>query len=186
MNKIVTSKEAILNSAKEIAYRDGISKLNIRTLASECGVSVGSIYNYFPTKDDLVIAVIEEFWKNIFQKGMCDHQINLCFVQFYEKLYFRFYNYLKVFKEDMISQLSLLSKDIKQKGRSKEDEYLNRMKSVMMYHLKIDESIRKDVWTENFTMECFIDFAFDNMFLMLKNNQMNIEFFKELITKLIY
>lgn len=186
MNKVITSKEAILQSAKEIAYRDGIYKLNIRAVASECGVSVGSIYNYFPTKDELVVAVIEDFWKNIFERGMCDHQHNLCFIQFYEQIYMRFYDYLKIFKEDMLNQISFLSNGVKEKGRSKESQYLDRMKSVMLYHLEMDEGIRKDIWNEHFTKERFVYFAFQNMILMLKANEEDISFFKEVIMKLLY
>ncbi|MDU4889819.1 MAG: TetR/AcrR family transcriptional regulator [Clostridium sp.] len=186
MNKVITSKEAILKSAKDIAYRDGIYKINIRAVASECGISIGSIYNYFPTKDDLVVAVIEDFWKNIFARGMCDHQSNLCFVQFYEQLYLRFYDYLKIFKEDMFNQISFFSEEVKGKGRSKESQYFDRVKQVMLYHLEMDEGIKKHVWNEYFTKERFVTFAFENMIIMLRGNEGDISFFKEIIMKLLY
>ena len=186
MSKAITSREAILKSAIEIAYRDGIYKLNIRGLASECGISIGSIYNYFPTKDDLVLAVIEEFWKNIFERGMCDHHKNLCFIQFYEQIYMRFFDYLKIFKEDMLNEISFLSKGDKEKEINKESHHFYRMKSIMLYHLEMDEGIRQDIWSSNFTKEKFVDFAFQNMILMLKSKEEDITFFKDVINKLLY
>lgn len=56
MNKIVTSKENILKASREIASKDGLQSINMRNVAKHCGVAVGSIYNYFPSKADLIIA----------------------------------------------------------------------------------------------------------------------------------
>ena len=66
MNTVVTSREQILDAAKEIAALEGATQISIRGVAKACGVSVGSIYNYFPTKSELVIAVIEDFWRGAF------------------------------------------------------------------------------------------------------------------------
>lgn len=184
MNKVITSREAILKSAKEIAYRDGIYKLNIRGLATECRVSVGTIYNYFPTKDELISAVSEEFWKSIFEKSMCDHQHDLCFIQFFEQIFMRFCNYLEIFKGDMLNQISFLSQDVKaEEGKTR---YLSRIKKVMLRHLEMDEEVRDDIWNEHFDKEEFIEFVFQNMLLALKSEQKDISFFKEVIKKLLY
>lgn len=186
MNKIVTSRESILKAAKEIAYRDGISELNIRGVAAACGVSVGSIYNYFPNKGNLVVAVIEEFWKSIFERGMCNHHSEVCFIQFFEQIYLRFYDYLKIFKEDMLNQIALLSNSDKENGRQAESQYLSRIRSVMLYHLERDESINQEIWNENFTKERFIAFVFQNMISMLKANEGDISFFKEILMMILY
>ncbi len=47
----------------KVVKGDGVS---MRGIARECGIAVGSIYNYFPTKNDLMIAVVVEMWKEIF------------------------------------------------------------------------------------------------------------------------
>ena len=43
MNTIVTSKEEILKTSRELIQREGWSAVNIRSVAAACGVSVGSI-----------------------------------------------------------------------------------------------------------------------------------------------
>lgn len=48
MSKTITSQEAILGAGKEIVLEYGLQGLNIRDVAKRCGISVGSIYNYFP------------------------------------------------------------------------------------------------------------------------------------------
>ena len=58
MNKTVTSKEDILSVSRELAAEKGIQEINMRSVAARCGVAVGSVYNYFSSKNDLMIAVI--------------------------------------------------------------------------------------------------------------------------------
>ena len=60
MKKSATSKEELLAIAKEIAGREGIGNLNIRRLASESGIAIGTVYNYYPSKGDLIGAVMED------------------------------------------------------------------------------------------------------------------------------
>ena len=62
---IVTSKEAILAVCKEFVKENGLQSLNMRTVAEKCNVSVGSVYNYFPSKADLIAATIQDVWQSI-------------------------------------------------------------------------------------------------------------------------
>lgn len=66
MNTVVTSREAILNVSRELIITQGWSAINIRTVAAACNVSVGSIYNYFNSKSDLIAATVESIWRDIF------------------------------------------------------------------------------------------------------------------------
>ena len=59
LNIAITSKEAILERSRERMKKDGWMAVNIRGLAEDCGVSVGTIYNYFDSKSDLLAATIE-------------------------------------------------------------------------------------------------------------------------------
>ena len=66
MNTVVTSKEEILAASRELIRSRGWSAVSIRSVAGACGVSVGSIYNYFASKADLVSATVESVWCDIF------------------------------------------------------------------------------------------------------------------------
>ena len=68
MNIVVTSKEDILKTSRELIQRQGWSAINIRSVAAACGVSVGSIYNYFDSKAALVSATVESIWCEIFRR----------------------------------------------------------------------------------------------------------------------
>ena len=65
MNTIVTSREEILKASRELIRQEGWSAISIRSVAAACGVSVGSIYNYFDSKTELVSATVESVWEKI-------------------------------------------------------------------------------------------------------------------------
>lgn len=73
MNRPITSKEALLTTARTITAQEGLLKLTVRKLASATGVSVGTVYNYFPSKKALIEAVIGSVWLEAFH-GQNQHQ----------------------------------------------------------------------------------------------------------------
>ena len=62
MPKQVIDPEKLVSQAYAIASRDGISALSVRKVAAACGIAVGSVYGYFPTKADLTAAVLTRFF----------------------------------------------------------------------------------------------------------------------------
>ncbi len=50
--------EQLLGAAARLMERDGSHAVSMQALAGEAGVSVGLIYRYFDSKDDLLLAVI--------------------------------------------------------------------------------------------------------------------------------
>ena len=73
MNTFITSREAILAASRKIATEQGLQAINIRAVAQNCGVAVGSVYYYFPSKADLVAATVEDVWKSIFHMAGVFH-----------------------------------------------------------------------------------------------------------------
>ena len=66
MNTVITSREAILGTCRQLVKEHGWSAINIRNVATACGVSVGSIYYYFDSKTTLTAATVESIWCDIF------------------------------------------------------------------------------------------------------------------------
>ena len=55
------SREAILTATRRVLLDKGYAGLNTTRVAEVAGVSVGSLYQYFPLKDALLAAVVDEF-----------------------------------------------------------------------------------------------------------------------------
>jgi AcrR family transcriptional regulator len=51
----------ILEAAARIIERDGLAGFNTKAVAERAGVSIGSIYQYFPNNDALTLALIAKF-----------------------------------------------------------------------------------------------------------------------------
>ena len=58
--KSLETKSKIFRAAKQILKKDGYESLSIKNICEEAGVSNGSFYHHFKTKDDLLSYYIEE------------------------------------------------------------------------------------------------------------------------------
>jgi AcrR family transcriptional regulator len=53
-----TMQERILETADRLFYGQGIRAIGVDTIADEIGISKRTLYNYFPSKDDLIVAYL--------------------------------------------------------------------------------------------------------------------------------
>jgi AcrR family transcriptional regulator len=52
----------IVAAAREKFLAQGVDGASLREIAREAGTNIGMVYYYFPTKDDLLLAVVEEIY----------------------------------------------------------------------------------------------------------------------------
>ncbi len=57
--------EAILEATTHILTEEGYNKANTNRIAERAGISIGSLYQYFPNKESLIVALIEQHSKEI-------------------------------------------------------------------------------------------------------------------------
>lgn len=57
----------ILNAAIAVFAREGFSKAKMDTIAEEAGLSKGTLYLYFESKDHLISAILEQFFASALQ-----------------------------------------------------------------------------------------------------------------------
>lgn len=185
MNISKISREQIMEKACIITKEKGIHHLNIRELATATKVSVGSIYNYFPTKSQLIIAVVEDFWNHA-----CTHEDlkNMPLDNFYHSyhlLYKKLYAYLQQFQGKWLHQLAVLDDDTKELGRKIEHDYFENIKKMLSIMLEKDLCIRKDIWNDDFSKQLFIDFLFRNTMNELAIGNEDPTFLIEILKKIL-
>ncbi|MBE6941742.1 MAG: TetR/AcrR family transcriptional regulator [Ruminococcaceae bacterium] len=65
MPKIIENLEMkLMEEAKKQLEQFGYGALTIRSVAQACGVGVGTVYNYFSSKDELLAAYLLGDWKD--------------------------------------------------------------------------------------------------------------------------
>ena len=71
--KRTLSREAVVEASMGIADREGLSALTMQSVAKELGFTTMALYRYFPSKDALIDAIVDEAWggppERIFPRG---------------------------------------------------------------------------------------------------------------------
>lgn len=62
-------KKQILHSALKYFSEKGYYATSVQEIASDCGISKGSLYKYFQSKEELFVEVIEFFQNTMFEKA---------------------------------------------------------------------------------------------------------------------
>ena len=61
-------KEQILDAAEEVFTQKGLDLARMDDIAEETGLSKGTLYLYFKSKDDLIIAILDRIFQSAFQQ----------------------------------------------------------------------------------------------------------------------
>lgn len=185
MNKAVTSKEEILEVSRSIAASKGITAVNMRTVASECGIALGSLYNYFTSKAELLSATVEAVWADIFPIDKiskdCENIIE----------------YLKVLLESAeeskqhypqffsMHALSFAAGD-KREGRKVMEYYFQKIKQQMLIFLENDKKTRAHIFTDQLSKKVYVDYIFTLLLSILFDERADRGAFLEFVKNYLY
>ena len=159
MNAAVTSKEEILKTSRELIRQQGWSTVSIRAVAAACGVSVGSIYNYFDSKAALMSETIGSVWQEIFHRpddADVFRDVQTCITWIYTRIAYGCEQYPGFFT---LHSLGFMGKE-KSDGKRRMQKTWHHILSGLCDVLRQDEKIRPDAFTDQFTPEKFADVLF--------------------------
>lgn len=158
-----TKKEKIFQVAITEFAANGYSGTNINTIAKNADISIGSMYNYFESKEDLFLSIVD-YGYGILEKALDEVIIeDGTIFEILERLFRVTYAYTKSHKEmnqiylDLSTQgLSNLSKRLSWKMET----ITNELYSKILKNAKEKKEIRYD------TDENLISFYIDNLLVM--------------------
>ncbi len=185
MNNIVTSKEEILRVSRELIKKRGLNAINMRSLAEASNIAVGSIYNYFKSKEELTIAVIASVWLDIF------HPSNLClesdnFINIIDTIFDSLDKGDKKYPNFLSMHSTMMFGKNKDKGINMMNNIKNHIKDGLYKTLMNDEKVREDAFNDNFTANKFIDTIFSLIISCMMNGDYDNSSIKEIIRRTIY
>lgn len=185
LNKPITSKEDIIKTCQAMVQENGISSINMRSVALKCQVSVGAVYNYFPSKTDLICATIESIWKDIF------HMSNQTFIftDFIECLTWLFESIKKgsmKYPEFLSKHAVSLASQNKVIGQKMMNHYFQHLKDQLLIVLKNDHHIREDAFHENLSETLFVEYIFELFISSIMNCHYDYQGILEIVKRYLY
>ena len=105
MPKIIENlPQRLLEEARRQVAESGFSAVTIRSVASGCGVGVGTVYNYYPSKEALVASFMLDDWKicvvSIEDTARCADSLEPVLRTIHEKLRLFMEQYDPVFRDE--------------------------------------------------------------------------------------
>lgn len=185
MNNAVTSKEKILQTSRELIQQQDWSAINIRSVAAACGVSVGSIYNYFDSKSALVEATVASVWGEIFlhpEDGKVFQDAQACITWMYERIEYGCTKYPDFFT---LHSLGFMQED-KPDGKRRMQQTWQHILEGLCSALKQDQKVRLDAFNEQFTVEKFADVLFSLMLFAMMRKDYDPSPALEIIRRTLY
>lgn len=59
------TRQRLIETARELFWRKGYNSTSVADILQEAGANSGSLYHYFPTKQDLLVAVLDWYADNL-------------------------------------------------------------------------------------------------------------------------
>lgn len=177
--------DLILACAKEIIYEEGISAISMRKIAARCNIGVGTIYNYYPNKMDIIIGVVMDFWKDCILNFNINQIQNPDFFEEIELFYFHILKYLKQFRDDFLEYLSTLPYNIRIQAKEKESEFILILSSIFEEVFYKHEIEFNKTSFEYISKDDVIQYILDYFLVLLKRNEHDIKLYIYSLKKLL-
>lgn len=185
MNTVVTSKEEILKTSRELIQQQGWSGVSIRSVAAACGVSVGSIYNYFDSKTELIGATVESVWCEIFhrpQDAGVFQDTQACVAWLYDRMAYGCQQYPGFFT---LHSLGFLGEE-KPDGKRRMQQTWRHILDGLCEVLQRDTRIRPDAFNQQLTAQQFADVLFSLMLSALLRQDYDPTAVLEIVRRTLY
>ena len=203
MNTTITSKDEILCVCRELIRKEGYKSINIRHVAKCCHISVGSVYNYFESKTDLIAETVASVWCDIFHFpddptgtiyyvkriiGLPGDTVDI--IQSFPDCVAWIFDRLKQGEEKYPGFFSLHSMGFIEEEKIDVQERMDRswfhIRQSLVVVLKNDDNIRSDAFDENFTEEDFAEIIFSLILASFVQHDFDAKRIFNMIRKMLY
>lgn len=174
-------RSTLLSLASQIECTEGVDAINIRRLASEANIAVGTVYNYFENKQEVLLALTEAYWETALEEMRS--RIN---ASRFSGQVAQIISFLRGKMNDCAEILMRSLHDDAATGRVRMAAMQRVLREALVDRLNQDTSIRAGVWSETFTKEAFADFALSNIIMLMQQKNADAEILLRIIDKILY
>lgn len=186
MSRIIENpKQLILETAKQIMYKDGYDKLNIRNVAKSCNISIGTIYNYYPTKKELVIDLMSGYWDSMFEiievLFSTEKDLYSKLRSFQQELQ----GFIRKFKEVWLMDKFYSTPNFVESGIQRENVYMKLLIGIVEEMLAKDNTIIESRICNRLELEKLSEFILLNLITIIQMPVLNYETFESVLRQLL-
>ena len=174
-------RKTLLSCARSIECSEGVDAISIRRLAAEANIAVGTVYNYFESKQEVLLVLTEEYWKDtliLMQERISDERFSDQLGQMIA--------FLRSRMNDCAVILMRGLRDDVETGRIRMASMHRVLRKALVERLDRDGSIAQSVWTDTFTKESFADFTMTNILALLQQEEEKADTFLEIVRRTLY
>lgn len=176
-----TLRETLLQCTRAIVAEQGIEAVSIRILAQKAGISTGTVYNYFADKEEILLALTEDYWN----EAMTELAHSLSQGNFCTQLG-EIYQFLRDRISHSAGVLMHSLRPVETAGRGRMHQMLGTLRRFLYEKLLEDSEIRPDAWDDSFTPERFAGFVLVNLLTLLRSSEPDIELLLALVHRTLY
>lgn len=177
------SRETILGVSRNLLCKQGWQGLQIRAVAAECNVAVGSIYNYFASKTELVTATIESVWQEIFHDEACNSTNTTDYIAWlFACLEKGACCYPGFFSLHAMGFLEVEKKE----GQKRMYATWQHIKDGLCYVIQQDAQVSESAFNATFTIENFADILFAQILAALIQQKYDGTAVQEMVRRCLY
>lgn len=174
-------RRTLLSCASRIECTEGVDAINIRRLAAEANIAVGTVYNYFESKQEVLLSLTEAYWEG----ALAEMQVRITASRFSEQVA-QILAFLRGKMNDCAEILMRSLHEDAPQGRVRMAQMHRVLRQALIERLDLDKSIRAEIWNSDFTKEAFADFALENLILLLQQKNSDEKMFLAIIGKILY
>lgn len=184
MNLAVSSKEDLIKVCKEIVKEQGIQAVSVRSLAKKAGISVGAVYNYFPSKNQLLVETIGSIWGEIFHFAHGNKSFTSfkeCLKALLDSITEGKEKYPHFFTEHAL----VMTYTHEETGKELMGNFWDHLKKNLLETLIADKHLRKNLFNEDLSQEELVEYIFE-LFLSVMISEKSPESLLKLVDNLLY
>ena len=184
MNTSITSREAILQACRRIVSKEGMQALNMRRVAGECRIALGTLYNYYADKDALVLATVESIWREIFN-AVHRREAWASFCDCVAEMYACIRRGAQAYPGFLTGHDIRIAGAKRGEARGAMDDALAHIRAGMLAALRCDATVPEHAFSATFTREAFVSLVLDNLLLLLVQDRKDCDALLEVVRRVI-
>ena len=179
--KNLDRRQTLITCAQKIECDEGVDAISIRRLAAEAKISVGTVYNYFDSKREVLLSLTEDYWNNTLREMRAAVHAERFSDQVAQIVVF-----LRTKMNDCAEILMRGLHEDEQAGRARMAAMHDTLVLALAERLRGDREIQPGVWNETFTVEAFAQFTLFNLLALLERRESDMEPFLEIMRRILY